>query len=92
MSLEENIRFRREVRAGDEIDVTCSFIFGDGKTYRVEQELRRTDGVLLADVTNGRRSARSHRSAAWYPIPPSAGENSPQRPARSAFDWPATTS
>jgi acyl-CoA thioester hydrolase len=37
--------------AGDEIDVTCSFVFGDGKTYRVEQELRRNDGVLVADVT-----------------------------------------
>lgn len=52
VSLEEKIRFHREVRAGDEIDVSCTFVWGDGKTYRVEQELHRTDGVLVAEVTN----------------------------------------
>jgi acyl-CoA thioester hydrolase len=51
VSIEEDIRFHHEVRAGDELDVTCTFVFGDGKTYRVEQELRRTDGVVVAEVT-----------------------------------------
>jgi acyl-CoA thioester hydrolase len=52
VSLEENIRYHREVRAGDELDVTCTVVFGDAKTYRVEQELRRTDGVLVAEVSS----------------------------------------
>ena len=52
VSLEESIRYHKEVRAGDEIDVTCTFVFGDGKTFRVEQELRRADGVLVAEVSN----------------------------------------
>jgi acyl-CoA thioester hydrolase len=51
VSLEENIRYHREVRAGDELDVTCAFVFGDAKTYRIQQELRRTDGVLVAEVS-----------------------------------------
>jgi acyl-CoA thioester hydrolase len=52
VSLEERIRFHREVRAGDELDVSCSFAWGEGKTFRVEQELRRADGTLVAEVTN----------------------------------------
>jgi acyl-CoA thioester hydrolase len=52
VSLEERIRFHREVRAGDVIEVSCSYIWGDGKTFRVEQELRGADGTLIAEVTN----------------------------------------
>jgi acyl-CoA thioester hydrolase len=52
VSLEERIRFHREVRAGEEIDVSCSYIWGDGKTFRVEQELRHADGALVAEITN----------------------------------------
>lgn len=52
VSLEERIRFHREVRAGEEIDVSCSYIWGDGKTFRVEQELRHADGTLIAEITN----------------------------------------
>ena len=52
VSLEERIRFHREVRAGDEIDVSCRFVWGDGRTFTIEQELRRADGDLVAEVTN----------------------------------------
>ena len=52
VSLEERIRFHREVRAGDVIDVSCSYVWGEGKTFRVEQELRTADGMLVAEVTN----------------------------------------
>jgi acyl-CoA thioester hydrolase len=52
VSLEERIRFHSEVLAGDELDVSCNFIWGEGKTFRVEQELRRPDGGLAAEVTN----------------------------------------
>lgn len=52
VSLEERIRFHRELRAGDEVDVTCSFAWGEGKTFRIEQQLRRVDGALAAEVVN----------------------------------------
>jgi acyl-CoA thioester hydrolase len=52
VSLEESIRFHHEVRPGQDVDVSCTFVWSDGKTFRVEQELRRPDGTLTADVTN----------------------------------------
>src|ERR1017187_4476573 len=52
VSLEETIRFHHEVRAGEELDVSCTFVWSEGKSFRVEQELRRSDGTLAAVVTN----------------------------------------
>jgi acyl-CoA thioester hydrolase len=52
VSLEERIRFHHEVRAGEELDVSCRFVWGEAKTFRIEQELRRSDGTLAAEVTN----------------------------------------
>jgi acyl-CoA thioester hydrolase len=34
----------------DEVDVTCRFLWGDGKTFRVEQDYTRADGVPVARV------------------------------------------
>jgi len=50
MSLEEHIRYHRELNAGDNVDVSCAYVWGQGKTFRVEQELRRTDGTLVAEI------------------------------------------
>ena len=52
VSLEERIRFHREVRPGDEVEVSCVFIWGAGKSFRVEQEIRMADGTLAAEITN----------------------------------------
>jgi acyl-CoA thioester hydrolase len=52
VSLEERIRFHHELRPGEEVEVSCSFVWGEGKTFRVEQELRSSDGTLVAEVTN----------------------------------------
>lgn len=52
VSLEERIRFHHELRANAEVDVSCEFVWGDGKTFRVEQELREPDGTLVAEITN----------------------------------------
>jgi acyl-CoA thioester hydrolase len=49
--LETTIRYRSELRAGDEVDVTCAFEWGGGKTFRLLQEFRKTDGTLAAEVT-----------------------------------------
>src|SRR6201995_3110135 len=52
VNLEANVRFLRELRDGDEVDVGCEFVWGEGKTYRVRQEFTRPgDGELAAEVT-----------------------------------------
>jgi len=51
VTLEERIRFRRELRAGDEVAVSCRVVWQDEKTFRAEQEFRLADGTLAAEVT-----------------------------------------
>jgi acyl-CoA thioester hydrolase len=48
--LETNIRYVRELRAADEVEVTCAFQWGEGKTFRVAQTIAKTDGTLSAQV------------------------------------------
>jgi acyl-CoA thioester hydrolase len=50
VNLQTTIRYHRELLLGDEVDVSCSWVWGDGKTYQVEHELRRADGELAAEV------------------------------------------
>ncbi len=52
VNLETTIRYLRELRAGDTVEVTCSWIWSGGKTYRVEHNLIRADGELSATVTH----------------------------------------
>ena len=52
INLETTIRYHHELRHGDEVDVTCAFVWGDGKTFRIEQEFRTPDGMLVAEVTS----------------------------------------
>ncbi|POX42223.1 thioesterase [Streptomyces sp. Ru73] len=52
VNLETTVRFRRELRAGDEVSVTCRFEWGEGKTYRIEQEVLRADGEVAAEVVS----------------------------------------
>lgn len=49
-ALENTIRYRAELRAGDEIDVTCRFEWGGGKTFRIVQDYLRPDGRLAAEL------------------------------------------
>ncbi|MEU9962119.1 acyl-CoA thioesterase [Streptomyces sp. NPDC050982] len=51
VSLEMTVRYRRELRAGDEVEVTCDFIWGEGKTFRIEQTIRKPDGTVAAELT-----------------------------------------
>jgi acyl-CoA thioester hydrolase len=51
VQLESTIRFHRELRGGDEVDVTCVPIWRDGKMFRIAQEYRRPDGTLAAELT-----------------------------------------
>jgi acyl-CoA thioester hydrolase len=49
--LETTIHYLRELRAGDEVEVTCGFDWGEGKTFRVQQTIRKADGTPAAEVT-----------------------------------------
>jgi acyl-CoA thioester hydrolase len=48
--LETVLRYRDELRYPDAVAVTCGMRWGDGKTFRVEQRLRRPDGGTVAEV------------------------------------------
>ncbi|WP_051343019.1 acyl-CoA thioesterase [Pseudonocardia spinosispora] len=52
VNLETTLRFRHELRPHDEVEVRTVFQRGTGKISRVLQELRRSDGVLVAEVTS----------------------------------------
>lgn len=51
VALETTIRYHRELLAGDEVDVSCEFEWSGGRTFRIRQEIRKTDGTLAAEVT-----------------------------------------
>ncbi|MDN3021811.1 acyl-CoA thioesterase [Streptomyces sp. S.PB5] len=51
VALETTIRYRRELLAGDEVEVSCSFEWGEGKTFRIEQAIRKKDGTVAAEIT-----------------------------------------
>ncbi|MFI0235357.1 acyl-CoA thioesterase [Streptomyces sp. NPDC016845] len=52
VALETNISYRRELRAGDQVDVDCVFEWGEGKTFRIRQTVRKDDGTVSAEVTS----------------------------------------
>ncbi|WP_073264943.1 thioesterase family protein [Cryptosporangium aurantiacum] len=51
VTLETMVRFRRELRLGHAVDVSCEFDWPGGRTGRVHQKLHRVDdGSLVAEV------------------------------------------
>ncbi|MET9250134.1 acyl-CoA thioesterase [Nonomuraea sp. NPDC051941] len=52
VNLETVIKYHRELRGGDEVDVTCDWEWSGGKTYRVHHLLRRVDGTVAAEVSH----------------------------------------
>jgi acyl-CoA thioester hydrolase len=49
--LESHISFRRELRAGDIVEVTCDTKFGSGKTFHMDSNIYKLDGTLAAEIT-----------------------------------------
>jgi acyl-CoA thioester hydrolase len=49
--LESHISFRRELRAGDVVEVTCDAKFGSGKTFHMDSDIYKLDGTLAAEIT-----------------------------------------
>jgi acyl-CoA thioester hydrolase len=52
VNLETVIRYHAEAFYGDDLEVSCEIEWGPGKTFRVPQELRRSDGTLVAEVNS----------------------------------------
>ncbi|AKU15413.1 acyl-CoA thioesterase [Luteipulveratus mongoliensis] len=50
VALETTIRYRRELVAGDEVDVSCAFVWGEGKTFRMDQRVVKADGTVAAEI------------------------------------------
>jgi acyl-CoA thioester hydrolase len=50
VNLETKIRYLRELRGGDEVDVSCELAFSDDRTYRVRHEFRTPEGDVAADM------------------------------------------
>ncbi|MEW2261867.1 MULTISPECIES: acyl-CoA thioesterase [unclassified Streptomyces] len=50
VALETTIRYRRELLAGDEVEVSCVFEWGEGKTFRIVQVLSKADGTVAAEI------------------------------------------
>ncbi|MEV5433111.1 acyl-CoA thioesterase [Streptomyces sp. NPDC052701] len=51
VALETTVRYLRELLAGDEVEVTCGFEWGEGKTFRIRQTIRKADGTVAAEIT-----------------------------------------
>jgi acyl-CoA thioester hydrolase len=49
--LETHVKYRRELRGGDEVDVGCAFSFDGGRLFRIRQVFRRPDRRIAADLT-----------------------------------------
>ncbi|MFD5190448.1 acyl-CoA thioesterase [Streptomyces sp. NPDC058357] len=51
VALETTVKFLRELRGGDRARVTCRFVYGEGKTFTVAQQILKEDGTVAAEVT-----------------------------------------
>ena len=52
VALETTIRYLRELRGGDEVDVSLTFEWGTGKTFRIRQDFTKPDGTMVADLSS----------------------------------------
>ncbi|MFF9320603.1 acyl-CoA thioesterase [Streptomyces sp. NPDC014735] len=51
VALETRVSRLRELRGGDRVRVTCRFVYGEGKTFEVVQEVVKEDGTVAARIT-----------------------------------------
>lgn len=50
VALEVTLKYRRELRGGDQVDVSCEFRWGEGKTFQIAQDYTRPDGTQVATL------------------------------------------
>ncbi|MEU8679222.1 acyl-CoA thioesterase [Streptomyces sp. NPDC048560] len=51
VALEVTVKYAKELRGGDKVRVTCAFLYGAGKTFRIEQQIIKEDGTVAAEIT-----------------------------------------
>ena len=51
VALETTLKYLRELRGGDEVDVSCEFRWSEGKTFQIVQDYSRPDGTQVATLT-----------------------------------------
>ncbi|MEU1370003.1 thioesterase family protein [Streptomyces sp. NPDC005803] len=51
VALEVTIKFRKELRGGERVRVSCRFDYGQGKTFTVAQQILKEDGTVAAEIT-----------------------------------------
>ncbi|MFH8791726.1 acyl-CoA thioesterase [Streptomyces sp. NPDC017941] len=51
VALENTVRYRSELHAGDEVTVSCAFVWSEGKTFRIEQTVTKADGRTAATLS-----------------------------------------
>lgn len=51
VALEVTVRFLRELRGGEQVRVTCQFVYSSGKTFEVVQKIIKEDGTVAAEIT-----------------------------------------
>jgi acyl-CoA thioester hydrolase len=52
VALDVSVKFRRELRGGDEVDVSCAFAFDGRPAYTIVQDFTRPDGRVAASLTS----------------------------------------
>ncbi|NUP50227.1 MAG: acyl-CoA thioesterase [Catenulispora sp.] len=48
--LEVNIKYLRELRGGDEVEVTCEPGWAEGKVFQFKQQIIKKDGTVCAEI------------------------------------------
>jgi acyl-CoA thioester hydrolase len=48
--LSTTVHFRRELRGGEHLEVTCAIKFGTGKTFNLDSMILKADGAVAAEV------------------------------------------
>ncbi|MFI1224756.1 MULTISPECIES: acyl-CoA thioesterase [unclassified Streptomyces] len=51
VQLEVTVKYRRELRGGERVRITCRFDYGTGRTFTVEQRILKEDGTVAAEIT-----------------------------------------
>ncbi|MCO1598928.1 acyl-CoA thioesterase [Micromonospora sp. RHAY321] len=51
VALEVTLKYLRELRGGDEVDVSCQFHWSESKVFQIEQDYTRVDGTPVARLT-----------------------------------------
>ncbi|MFF1926249.1 acyl-CoA thioesterase [Streptomyces sp. NPDC058221] len=51
VALEVTVKFRKELRGGERVRVSCRFDYGKGKTFTMAQQILKEDGTVAAEIT-----------------------------------------